>query len=329
MKTQTDILIIGAGIAGLMAAHKLQQNGRSVLVLDKSRGVGGRMASRRIGPGVADHGAQFFTVRTPSFGQYVQQWQTNGIVREWSRGWTDGSAGGPEPDGHPRYVGSTGMTAVPKFLAASLPVQLNEPVTAVMPTAAGWQATTGNGRVFTSSALILTPPVPQSLALLQAGKTPLHPADRAALEAVTYAPTLAGLFWVDGRVVLPPPGALQRPDHDFPFIADNQRKGISPHARIVTIHAHPRLAATLWDAPPEKQLAVLYDGLRPFLGASAVIIEAQVHRWRYAIPTALYPKPTLLAQDLPPLAFAGDAFDGPRVEGAAVSGLAAAEVIGD
>ncbi|GAB4267289.1 MAG: FAD-dependent oxidoreductase [Candidatus Promineifilaceae bacterium] len=327
MTTQTDILIIGAGIAGLMAAHKLQQNGRSVLVLDKSREVGGRMATRRIGPGLADHGAQFFTVRTRLFGQYVQQWQTDGIVHEWSRGWTDGSAGGLEPDGHPRYVGSTGMTAVPKFLAASLPVRLNEPVTAVTPTAAGWQTTTENGRIYTSSGLILTPPVPQSLALLQTGSTPLHPDDRAALESIAYAPTVAGLFWVDGRVALPSPGALQRPDHDFPFIADNQRKGISPRARIITIHAHPRLATVLWDAPPKKQLAVLHDGLRPFLGASTIIIEAQVHRWQYAIPTVLYPQRTLLAQNLPPLAFAGDAFNGPRVEGAAVSGVAAAKMV--
>ncbi len=37
----TDVLIIGAGMAGLIAAAELQRAGRRVL--DKGRGVGGRL----------------------------------------------------------------------------------------------------------------------------------------------------------------------------------------------------------------------------------------------------------------------------------------------
>ena len=44
-----DVLIIGGGMAGLTAASELQGAGCRVLVLDKGRGVGGRLASRRIG----------------------------------------------------------------------------------------------------------------------------------------------------------------------------------------------------------------------------------------------------------------------------------------
>ena len=49
---------------------------------------------------------------------------------------------------------------------------------------------------------------------------------------------------------------------------------------------------------------------------------AQLKRWRYSIPTALHPDPFLKAGDLPPLYFGGDAFGGPRIEGAALSGMA-------
>jgi predicted NAD/FAD-dependent oxidoreductase len=45
----TDVLVVGAGMAGLTAAAELQRAGRRVLVLDEGRGVGGRLASRRIG----------------------------------------------------------------------------------------------------------------------------------------------------------------------------------------------------------------------------------------------------------------------------------------
>ena len=58
-----DCIVIGAGISGLFAANRLQTEGLEVLVLDKGRGLGGRMATRRISSGVFDHGAQFFTVK--------------------------------------------------------------------------------------------------------------------------------------------------------------------------------------------------------------------------------------------------------------------------
>ena len=42
-------IVVGAGISGLLAAHELRNAGWHVTVLDKGRGVGGRMATRRLG----------------------------------------------------------------------------------------------------------------------------------------------------------------------------------------------------------------------------------------------------------------------------------------
>ena len=80
-----DVLVIGAGISGLLCASELQRAGVSVRVLDKGRGVGGRMATRRMGGGRFDHGAQFFTVREPSFQSYVDEWLQAGVIQEWFR----------------------------------------------------------------------------------------------------------------------------------------------------------------------------------------------------------------------------------------------------
>ena len=68
-------IVIGAGIAGLLAARTLQEHGLRVTVLDKGRGVGGRMATRRIGSAVFDHGAQFFTARDPQFDTLISVWR--------------------------------------------------------------------------------------------------------------------------------------------------------------------------------------------------------------------------------------------------------------
>ena len=67
--------------------------------------------------------------------------------------------------------------------------------------------------------------------------------------------------------------------------------------------------------------------LRPLLTPNSTVRADHLHRWRFALPTTLDPERFLLAKDVPPLMFAGDAFNGPRVEGAALSGLAAADAL--
>ncbi len=324
---KADVLIVGAGIAGLMAANALVQAGLSVIVVDKGRGVGGRMATRLIGPGRADHGAQFFTVRHEQFGRFVQEWQEQRLIRQWSTGWSRGSAFPPSQDGYPRYVGSNGMTTVPKFLAKGVDVRTGVKLVRVTAVSLQWLSTDESGAEIHSSALLLTPPVPQSLALLDAGNVPLDTLDRLALEHITYDPCIAAMFLLEGTIDLPEPGAIQRPGQMFPWIADNQRKGISPKAAIITVHANPEISRDLWDADNFIKIAALQAGLQPFVTPDTLIKEAQAHRWRYAIPTTLHPDRKLLAKGLPPLAFAGDAFQEPRVEGAALSGLAAATVL--
>ncbi|MBA3611032.1 MAG: NAD(P)-binding protein, partial [Rubrobacter sp.] len=107
--TQNSCIIVGAGISGLLAATELQAAGWTVTVLDKGRGVGGRMATRRIDGASFDHGAQFFTVRTERFQNLVDGWLAAGAAAEWSRGFPN-AAGEGGNDGHPRYRGSNGMT---------------------------------------------------------------------------------------------------------------------------------------------------------------------------------------------------------------------------
>lgn len=80
-----DCLIIGAGIAGLLGARVLADRGHRVCVLEKGRGFGGRMATRRRDGAVFDHGAQFFTARDKRFQRWAEQWLALGIVAPWSR----------------------------------------------------------------------------------------------------------------------------------------------------------------------------------------------------------------------------------------------------
>lgn len=324
---QTEVVIIGAGLAGLLAARQLRAAGIKAVILEQRDRLGGRLATRQIGPGLADHGAQFFTVREAAFRERVATWRDAGLVFEWARGWSDGSLDTAPPDGHPRYAVRGGMHALARHLAEGLDVRLRATLTAIAQQGAGWLVQDDRDQRYSTRALLLTPPVPAILPLLHAAGIPRAEADNTALNMIHFAPCLAGIFWIDGAVQLPEPGALQQPDAAITWIADNQRKGLSPDATLITVHAGTATSDSLWSQSDAEVLAVLESALRQHTAEDAHIVQQDLIRWRYAQPLALYPARYLQLADLPPLIFAGDAFGGPRVEGAALSGIAAGKAL--
>ncbi|MEO1289104.1 MAG: FAD-dependent oxidoreductase [Chloroflexota bacterium] len=322
----TDVIIVGAGLSGLTAAQQLQNAGKTVTVLDKGRSVGGRLATRRIGKGIADHGAQFFTVRSDEFQTQVEQWLTNDLVYIWGYGWGDGSIQkANSQDGHPRYVTNGGMNQLAKSLATSIDnIHVSTKVNHINYQDILWSVSDENGNTFNSSVLIMTPPVPQSLALSK--NIALSDRDREALNRIEYGPCLCGLFVIDGEIRLPEPGAIQNFDNIVYWVADNQQKGISPDEHIITLHVEADYSREHYDDPPEDNLAFLREALQQYLAEGTHIKDAQLKKWRYSIPLTTHPDDILKASNLP-LIFAGDAFGGRgRVEGAYLSGLEAGKV---
>ena len=317
----SDIVVVGAGLSGLTAARSLQEKGHKVIVLDKGRGLGGRMATRRISTSdgstaVFDHGAQFFTVRDQQFQKFVDEWITNGIVREWCRGFV-------AEDGHPRYVVNNGMTALTKHIAQDLDVRTSTLVFAVKPCDADpkkWTVVIDDNSRIDCDAVVMTCPLPQSYSLTVTTGVEL-PQD---LLLTDYDRTIGLLAVLDGPSVVPAPGGIQNPDDVFSWIGDNQAKGISSIPAI-TFHANPTWSSAHWDDSLEDGLALITQAAQKYLG-DAQIVASEYKKWRFATPRKLWPEPFFAAGSL---VFAGDAFAGPKVEGAVLSGLSAAQSLGD
>jgi renalase len=318
-------------MCGLMTALALIDHGPRILLVDKGRSVGGRMSTRRVGPGRADHGAQFFTVRTREFADYVEEWRLNEWVFEWATNWSDGSLHFKKSIGHARFAAYGGMNTLTKHIARELTsagteTRLGERVTSLVPNDGHWIVSTDRGATFSAGQVVSTVPVPQFRALLESSGVTLPTPATDALSRITYAPSLCLLLWVEGDVYLPEPGARQVRDGIISWIADNQRKGISPDARVLTVHANPEFSAGHYEADDATVKYLLMAELEPLL-SGVVVHEIQVKRWRYALPTDSHPDRYLFTQSPARLYVGGDAFGASRVEGAALSGLAIAAAL--
>ena len=256
----TDVLIIGAGISGLLCATELRKAGKSVRILDKGRGLGGRMATRRMAGGRLDHGAQYFTVRDPRLQTYADDWLAAGIIKEWFRHLPEDS----NADGYPRYCGVAGMTDAPKHLAKELDVCNSQQVVELSRDADLWTACTASGDFFLGEHLIITAPLPQALNLLDATGLTYANGASDALRAVRYDRGLATLAILDGASGLPEPGGIKIHKAPLTWIADNQQKGISPDVSAITIHADADFAEVHWDSPNELSLIHISEPTRPY-----------------------------------------------------------------
>jgi hypothetical protein len=310
--------VVGAGIAGLMAARELKGGGHDVVVFDKGRSPGGRLATRRIGSGRFDHGAQFFTVRSDAFGEHVSRWRASGFVGEWCRGF------GEVADGHPRYVASGGMSALAKHVAAGLDVRCNSLVFGIHRGAANgtWEVRLDDATVTACDALVVTSPLPQSYSLLVSGDVAIPD----LLWRTDYHRTLGLLALLDRPSAVPAPGGVQGAG-PLQFVADNQQKGISD-VPALTVHANAEWSRAHWDDDHDTARHALIELAAPYLG-DATVIESHLKRWRFATPQSIWPDPCWSPDDGASVVLAGDAFAGPKVatsnmEGAALSGLAAA-----
>lgn len=320
MKQPKTILIIGVGISGLLCATELRRAGLSVRLLDKGRGLGGRMSTRRMAGGRLDHGAQYFTVRDARFQIYVDAWLDAGVIKEWFSHLPEDT----NPAGYPRYCGINGMTDAPNYLARDLDVQNSQQVTELSRDRDLWIIRTATGDSFLAEHLVITAPLPQALNLLDTSGLRYANEDTEALRAVRYERGLATMAILDGPSGLPQPGGIKVHEGVLTWIADNQQKGISPDVSAVTLHANHKFSDEHWDSSNEVRGSLMLEAAEPFLKSN--VLEYDCHRWGFTKPIKPWPNAYYQNAGLQ-LTLAGDSFGGVRIEGAALSGIEAAAAV--
>lgn len=318
-----DALVVGAGFAGLAAAARLREAGWKVLLLEKSRGLGGRAATRRIGSQPVDFGAQFFTASQPLFVEKVRQWEAEGLCRLWSRGFPAWPASGSWEDGRVRYCVPAGMTSLAKREAAGLEILREARVEGLEIKDGRLSARTAN-EIVSARAAILTAPGPQTLALAADLMTPDI---RADLEALSYSPCWSLI--VRQAHFRPPWPALRCAHPALEWIAADDSRRAEPQGLFV-LHATPTFSREHFEQEPGEVARRLLEAAAEVTAAEGFRFAKveHFHRWRYARVENPLPLPAFrLLDGKGRLVFAGDAFGEPKLESAWLSGCAAAEAL--
>lgn len=346
-----DIAVIGAGMAGLTCARQLQQAGYKVVVVEKSRGVGGRMATRRLYGTFADHGACYLSPKSNQFRQFVDRLTEKGILHQWLDAVYEMEANGnlhsPAPEDRiPRYAAPDGMTAITKFLATDLNVQLNQRAIALELTDNNqWKLITestskeleGNKTEFFSNAIVIAIPSPQAVALLHSlPPTIVSPDYISQIESVRFLPCLSAIAgysanhyqdWLTEHLDIR--AIAFSNDPYLSWIGLDSSKRHHPTQPVFVIQSTANFATDYLEASDLQPAALkLFEQagkrLAPWMANPAWF---QIHRWRYAFAQTPLTATFLAANTPLPLICAGDWCGGRRVESAFQSGLDVAEYI--
>jgi predicted NAD/FAD-dependent oxidoreductase len=309
------ILVVGAGMAGLTAARALADAGRDVLVVDKGWNPGGRLATRVTDRARFDHGATFFYAPDGDFQADLERWRSAAAAEAW-----EGLS-----SGETLWRGAPDMRGLGTQLARGLRVATRTPLEAVGAEGGRWTARLADGGAITADAVLMTPPVPQSLELLRAGDHRLEAGLEKRLARIAYERCLVVMAEPGGPARVPAPGFLEPASGPIARVVDEQAKGAST-VPAVTLHAASDFSRARWEADRDRVAAEILRAAERWLGDD--ITGHQIHGWRYSRSVTTWPEPCLVVPGGPPLVLAGDAFGGPDVPGAHRSGRAAAAVLG-
>ncbi|MBL8722992.1 MAG: FAD-dependent oxidoreductase [Planctomycetes bacterium] len=331
-----SVAVVGGGLAGLAAAGALQQAGVGVTVFDKGRSAGGRVTTRRREALQFDHGAQFFTVRTPAFAAALRPLQDQGVVQRWHgpfRTLERGVVSGDPRPGAERWVGAPGMSALPRAFAAGLTVVVGSRIDGLRRAAApgGWllagiDVATGAALAHGPfDAVVVAIPTAQAHALLRTSGLAGPVADAAAARADALQPCLAALVafaapLADGD------GAWFVTDDELAWAAHDGGKPGRSGGPVYVLHGAGAWSAQQFAQDLDGNAQALVAAFARCLGRSLPqVAHLEGHRWRYALAAEGELARACVVDADQRLALCGDGLVGGRVEGAWGSGLAAAE----
>ena len=286
MSSSAQVVIAGAGVSGLSCARELVAAGRTVVLFERARGVGGRCATRRLEGQPIDHGPAFLHGRDPEFLAALAEVPSAALP-----GWPASVSGTGQPcqpdaftPGEQRLAFADGVVAFPRHLATGLDVRLETEVASVQADGEGILLHTAKGEVHRIASVVLALAAEQSLALLSAMPAPT--AEIAAARALlqfSRSQACLSLLALYGEDAPRPAWQLYYPENSpmLQLVSHDSSKRTAPARLALVLQARPswsreHLADPDW---PRALLAEAGSVLGPWAARPSV---THAHRWSHA-----------------------------------------------
>ena len=301
--------MIGAGISGLICARRLVAQGVQVLILEKSRSLAGRCASRKFGDHVVDSGVQYFTLRNPVVRKEIQLVSGDQLQTISPPVYENGKI---YREGEERFYLAGGNNRFGKLLAEGLEVRKESEVRGVFPQGKKWEVA---GELF--DGVVSSAPWPQSAALfgMRESEVAFEPNLTACIEYL--------IPWDGGRyATLDSTG--QEP---LAWVGcENAKEGrIQKGKSVYVVQASTSYSREHLEADPTWWIQDLQKRVEKEWGLDQEKRGATFgHRWRYARRSRGAPQPSALADGL---YLCGDSVTDSRVESVWQSGTEVAEKV--
>ena len=317
--SKQTVAVIGAGMTGITCARALYVAGYDVTVFEKSRGLGGRMATRRVGKTLTiDHGAQFITARSDAFKSFMQRACKAGTAEIWQPRLGEDE----EAVDDDWYVGRPRMNSFLKPLAQGLNIREKATVSTITRDWQGWRITFAKGEPETFDRVVCTTPVDQARTLLAT-----EPHIIETIKDVTVAPCWALLMASEARLRVDG-DVLRAPTDDIAWMARNDTKpGRGAAGSVWVVHASVDWSRKNLEMDKDDAIDALLALVGKVTGGKLPTTTYESsHRWRYAQTENPLGQP-FVATDDGTLYVGGDWCLGARVEYAFESGNAIAAAL--
>lgn len=318
--TNKKIAIIGAGIAGLTIANKLFE-ANEVTIFDKSRGIGGRMATRRHENYHFDHGAQFFRAKTSEFKQFCIKAAKNNVISQWQGEFAEITANKitrnwPFSLKNPHYVGQPQMNSLCKYMARDLNVILNQRISEINFKNNKWSLSNIEGQVFDNfDYLILAIPSDQAVDLLPDNFKYFN-----IVKNIKMLPCFTLMLGFENDLDLDFDAALVK-ESIISWIALNNSKNDRPKSCALVVNSSNEWAKQNLEQDLEFVTEKILQNLAKIIHFDINDIKYKsLQRWRYANASLRNEEKSLFDPNLN-LGICGDWLISGRVENAFLSGL--------
>ena len=291
-----DVIIVGAGLSGSYLARRIKKLGLNTLIIEKSKGIGGRFSTKLVGRGIADYGCQYLKPKTKELSELIQILKNKNLIKK-SNILQDDEV----------FIAPYGMNKIPQYLSLGISTLLNQKVSSIKKKTSNYWEIKTNSFSLKSKILVLTMPINQVSELLKVSNLAIPDLPTANYKSF-YTITFQNMDAIGSKPVL---------KNDFaPWICNNLLKGLSIDQNTFTANINEDLSNTLLNIDDNKKHELIKRNLKEsgFKNFSFY----NLHYWRYAFTEGQNNIVNYFNKDNM-LAICGDSFSIGQADGAVVS----------